>query len=85
MKTKNLIIVVICTMIAQIVLYALGVISLFNGSLVFGTILVTVNSSFFVVNIYTIKRCFFKIVHNGATVCFSSPFAGCELPTNKFR
>ena len=60
MKTKNLIIVVICTMIAQIVFYALGVISLFNGSLVFGTIIVTVNSSFFVVNIYTLKRCFLK-------------------------
>ena len=60
MKTKNLIIVVICTMIAQIVLYALGIVSLFNGSLVFGTIIVTINYSLFVVNIYTIKRCFLK-------------------------
>ena len=60
MKTKNLIIAVICTMIAQIVLYALGIISLFNGSLVFGTIIVTINSSLFVVNIYTLKRCFLK-------------------------
>jgi len=51
MKTK-----LILLMSAQILLYAYSIYQIVSGSIYFGMFNMTLNSAFFVVNIYTLKR-----------------------------
>ena len=43
-------------MIAQVLLFAIGIWQLSEGKLLFGLFNVVINTAFFVVNIYTLKR-----------------------------
>ena len=51
MKTK-----LILLMLAHILLYAFSIYQIVSGSIYFGMFNMTLNSAFFVVNIYTLKR-----------------------------